>query len=88
MLRSADGDQLLARRRNDLTRGEFEQPFSDFLIGYTFTRIELGFGFSDRSDFLVGINERRSWRLVRTRIDQENAFPDHRHACNIARDVV
>ncbi len=43
--------RLLARRGNDLTPGEFEQPFSDFLVRYTFARVELGFSFGDRACF-------------------------------------
>ena len=41
--------RLLARRRSDLTSGEFEQPFSDLLVRYTFARVELGFGFGNRA---------------------------------------
>ena len=46
--------KLLARRRRDLTSGEFKKPFSDFLVRYTFACIELGFSLGDRSGFLVG----------------------------------
>jgi hypothetical protein len=48
--------KLLARRRRDLTSGEFKKPFSDFLVRYTFACIELGFSFGDGSCFLVGID--------------------------------
>ena len=48
--------KLLARRRGDLTSGEFKKPFSYFLVRYTFACIELGFSFGDRSGFLVGID--------------------------------
>ena len=48
--------KLLARRRRDLTSGEFKKPFSDCLVRYAFACIELGFSFGDRSGFLVGID--------------------------------
>jgi hypothetical protein len=48
--------RLLARRGNDLTPGEFDEPFANLLVRHAFAGIELGLGFGDGRGFLGGID--------------------------------
>jgi hypothetical protein len=56
---------LLARRPDALTLGEFEQPFANLLVRDTQPRINLGFRFGNRArfSFFVDLVENR-FRLV------------------------